>query len=64
MISTQSNEELIDLEPYIAEWCVAQYPRQLSGISMTDVQKQHVKLEPALGAWCFAQVRFMLQNWA
>ena len=49
---------LIDIEPYIADWCVEQYPHELGHLKYRlheNVQAHHVKFEPALARWCFAQ---------
>ncbi|CAB9520833.1 expressed unknown protein [Seminavis robusta] len=49
---------LVDIEPYLGEWCVWQYPHHLKRIEHTvfqDVAETHIKLEPILARWCFAQ---------
>lgn len=56
--TNNNGDNLVDIEPYVGQWCAAQYPKQITTKTddlVRNVQANHVKFEPALARWCFAQ---------
>lgn len=57
--STASAMHVLSVEPYLAEWCAAQFPDQLkdsvTGHAMAELirDRSYVRVEPYLGSYCF-----------
>lgn len=49
---------VVDLVPYVGEWCLSQFPTQLQHLQLdvfAQLAADHAPLQPVLTEWCMAQ---------
>ena len=58
LVLASTSKAFLPVEPYVAPWCVKQFPNELASLTTLDMallRDDHVRIEPFFGEWCLAQ---------